>query len=137
MSKWDKEYLKLSSDSEISIQAIFRKYNIDFNKLPIEIKNKAFNLKQDDLDSFLGLISLFNITLFNDICYILNNSSIKILNDLNNYVKDGFVTRNFLINNLMFFSGDGFDDFNKKLELFRKYGINPRSIIDNLDVKFL
>lgn len=128
------EYLKLSTDSKISVQAIFRKYNINFNDLPVYIKNKVFDLKQEELDRFLGLISLYNVTSFNVICYILNNSSIVVMDSLNNYVKDGFITRDFLLNNLVFFSLNGFDDFNNKIELFKEYGINPRVIVNDLDV---
>jgi len=128
------EYLKLSSDSEVSIQAIFRQYNINFNDLSSDIKNKIFNLEQSDLDRFLELISLFDITSFNAICYILDNSSVEVMSSLNNYVKDGFITRDFLLNNLVFFSLTGFNDFCKKIELFREYSINPRGIGNDLDV---
>ena len=133
-SKLEVEYLKLSSDSSASIQVMLNNYNIDFNKLSVNLKNKLLKEERRDLEEFLRLIKEIGIIDFEMICYLLENSSNVVVSGFIDLIKDGVFTLEFLINNKELFEADNYKKIIEKFKLFKDEGINYRLFVNDLDV---
>lgn len=130
----NREYLKLSSDSSVSIHVVLNKYNIDFNKLSVSLKNKLLKEEKENLENFLKLIKEIGITDFDMICYLLEKSDSLIVGDFVNLIKDGIISYDFLINNKELFEVENHKNMKEKIKLFKDEGINYRLFINDLDV---
>jgi len=128
-----KEYCRLSTDNQLEIQMIFKKYNYDFNSLSLNIKNKVIELNRDILDNFLFNLKQLNID-DNNLSFILENSNYDILNNVISMIKDGILTTEFVINNLNILSINKQGKYNNLvnlLDFIKNENINPRLFIND------
>jgi len=133
------KYQKLSQNSKISIQVLFKKYEIDFNKLPKDLKNKILKLKVEELEPLLKSIKELGITSYEMICYVLYNSNIEVINNYINLIIDGIITKKFILDHLELLSinseqKSNYNNTIEKLKLFQSNGINCRIFINDLNI---
>lgn len=132
-----REYLSLSKDNELQVQALFNDYNLEFN-LTQKAKTKVLNMSQEELKLYLEKINKLGITDLSLIDFIFINSQLQVLDNVISLIKDEYLTYNFIIENRTLLSTDKMNNNYFKLilffELWKVEGINPRLFINDLGI---
>lgn len=140
-NKLYKEYCKLSADNKLDIKVLFQQYNLDFNNLILDVKDKVLDYDKNTINEILIYIKTLNIEDYNLINYVLLNSNNEVLKDIDNLVKEGILTYNFVINNINILSvnkqeNNNYYKFKQNFQLIKNENINPRLFINYQSIYF-
>lgn len=109
--KQQEEYNKISKNSYTQYQLLFKKYGIDINSYPID-QNLDIAEVSDALEK-LSKIELDKDTILN----ILNSSSISSINSVYDYLSKGYISQEFVKNNIDIFN-TSYDNFVNNITYF-------------------
>ena len=109
--KQQEEYNKISKNSYTQYQLLFKKYGIDINSYPID-QNLDIAEVADALEK-LSKIELDKDTILN----ILNSSSISSINSVYDYLSKGYISQEFVKNNIDIFN-TSYDNFVNNITYF-------------------
>ena len=118
----EKKYNDLSSNSYNKYSLLLEQYGIDISNYNIDITNDI-----NDVKKILKLVSSLNIKSPHKIVEIINTSKLKIVENINNLVKKGYIDNEYVNNNINIFS-DSYIDLISNIEEFKKEGLSLSSI---------
>ncbi len=119
--KQQEEYNKISKNSYTQYQLLFKKYGIDINSYPID-QNLDIVTVADTLEK-LSKIELDKDTILN----ILNSSSISSINSVYDYLSKGYISQEFVKNNIDIFN-TSYDNFVNNITYFLDKSISVSSV---------
>ena len=92
----------------------------------------------EDVETMLKIITKFNINT-EQIIKILKNSNVKIVLQIKDYLEKGYLSLDFLTDNIDIFykNSSKYQIYNTNLETITSYGINPSIFFDSIEMLFI
>lgn len=134
-----KEYNKLSENNKLEIIEIFKTCDIDYNQLSKSNQENVLIMDKERLKEFLMLINKLTNKDYNIINYIISNSNLDVLKKINSMIKDGILTKEFVLNNINILSikddtSNNYFKLTDLIEFIKSESINPRLFITDQSI---
>ncbi len=115
----DKRYNDLSNNKRLKYQSLLSNYDIKLSSLSL------LQIPYDKLDRSLQLLRKFGIT-NTTMPYILENTTVEILEEINLYLERGIINKKFIKNNyLILLPGEEYNNLSNNIKLLEGENINP------------
>lgn len=145
----ENEYNLARKNSVATYINIFKEYNINFLAYNKEEQKQILDVDSTVVESILSFLSKVDSELNKSVIDIILGTDNNIINQIDEYIKGGFLTSEFVKNNIDILKKDKYLLLIKNIETLVKYGINlvglsnydillkdNNIIIDNLKLKY-
>ena len=132
----ENEYNLARKNSVATYINMFKEYNINFLAYNREEQKQILDVDSMTLENILSFLSKIGCELNKNVIDTILGTDNNIINQIDKYIKDGFLTSEFVKNNTDILKKDKYLLLIKNIETLVKYGINllkdNNIIIDNL-----
>ena len=119
----DIKHKELSNNKKIKYQSLLNSYNINY------LSSSLLRISYEDLNKSLQLLKKFNLD-NNTIIYILENSSLSIIEEINLYLERNIINKKLIKNNyLILLPSIEHSNLTNNIKVLEKENINPNSFI--------
>ncbi len=152
----EEKYNKVKKNSVISYIKIFSEKNINFNSYSIIEQKQLMKIDLEIIQKIFSFLEKINFIIKKDVNKIILGTNIEIISNIENYIRKGFLTNNFVKNNINVILSNLLSTDNALYEILinnintvLNYGINivgledenlkflisnPKTIIRNLEI---
>ncbi|MBQ6498078.1 MAG: hypothetical protein IJI58_05130 [Bacilli bacterium] len=132
--KLDEELSHLNKNNKIKYQALLNDYGITNGSHQIE---RIMGNSLEDVEAMLKIITKFDLTT-EQVIKILRNSNLDIVLQIKEYMDKGYLSIEFIINNIdMFYKNSTkYQVYNENLKTLNNYNINPSIFFYSIRILF-
>lgn len=136
----EREYEYISKNSLIVYLELFNKRGINFNTYSKKIQQALLNIGKDKIEEIFEFLDSINYSINKTVAKIVLNTNTDIIKDINQKIKNGSLTSNFVCNHIaiLLTNEDGlYQRMNANIKILTDYGINLLNISEGTMSLFL
>lgn len=134
------EYEYIRKNSLVVYLELFNKRGINFNTYSKKIQQELLNVGKDKIEEIFEFLDSINYSINKTVAKIILNTNNDIIEDINQKIKNGSLTSNFVCNHIaiLLTSEDGlYQRMNANIKILTDYGINLLNISEGTMSLFL
>lgn len=127
---------QLNGNRSYSLKAIFKEYRIAISDEELEKIDFSHIKTNEEFKKLISLLIKIGITDISSIIFIVNNSSIDIVEKYSNDITSGVLDKTFIVNNIDLFSEENYLKYESNLSIIDSFGVNREKFINHNEVLF-
>lgn len=127
----EREYIIIKQNSVVNYIKIFADKNINFNSYTIEEQKLLLKVSIETIERIFEFLEKIGFEIKKDVIKIILGTNIDIISNVDNYIKNGFLTNNFVKNNINIILSNSltsecalYEILINNINILLKYGIN-------------